>query len=548
MKKFAWTVLLVLLTLSPLMAQQEGLAPVTGTVAVTNVNVVPAPGELIQEGTVLIEDGLIKAVGKNVAIPAGARIINADSLYLYSGFVLGMSHAGISMPKQEDQPKVKDPGNPPNDRAGITPERRVYQFFDPSHKSIEEWREAGFTVAQTSAEGGMLPGTASVILLNGKGQDESILRSETGIFSTFDGAQRMYPATVLGVMAHYRQLYRRAVQEMEFTASFENDPSGRKRPTHDVVLQALYPVAEGKIPMIFKTEEILEAQRAILLKEELGFNLTLAELKQGWDLREKIKKNGVHVQFSLDLPEWDEKEKDSAKDAKFSEERRSLELRKEEALKKYYGQMAEFAAAGIPFGFSGLEVKPGEVQKKLQKIVEQGLSHSDALAALTTNPAAMLGIEKIAGTVEKGKLANLLITTKPYFEKESKVKFVVVDGELFEYDLTESKKADPESAKRVVGEWTYESQTPSGPMTGLLVIKEEDEVLSGTITNTITSEESNLNDIVVSEDMLSFNFDVVFQGQPLNVEATVKVSGSTFEGSLSGGGESFPIEGSKNPE
>lgn len=553
MKKITWTFLFSFLILLPLQAQDDGLAPVTGTVAVTNVNIVPSPGQMIERGTVLVKDGLITEVGKNVNIPPGARIIKADSMYLYSGFILGMSNVGIKMPEKKENPEVKDPGNPPNDLAGITPERSVNDYLDPSNKSISDWRELGFTVAQTAPSGGMLPGTASVILLKGSDNQvgDFILKPGTALFSTFDGARRMYPSTIIGVMAKYRELYRQAEQAKNLGQIYLDDPTGRERPKYNKTLEAFYPVVNKQASVAFHAEEVLPAQRAMLLKKDLGFNLVLTDLKEGWDLMSDIKSSGSPVLFSLDLPEWKEEKKDSAKagkEEKISAEKQRLESRKEEFKKKYYSQMGEFATAGVPFGFSGLEGKTGDVQKNLRLIVENGLSESAALAALTTTPANMLGINQITGTVEKGKMANLLISNKPYFEKDSKVRYVMVEGRLFDYELKETKKADPASIAMAAGTWTYRTDTPEGPITGTMVLENNDGVLSGTISNSLTGSESEIEDIILTEDNLSFSFDVITQGQAMDINAVLTLSEDSFEGNFSGAGEVFSVKGTKTPQ
>ncbi|TRO65157.1 amidohydrolase family protein [Christiangramia sabulilitoris] len=551
MKKITWAFLLLLFITYSGRAQDKELAPVTGTVAITNITINPKPGEIIENGTVLVRDGLIEAVGKNIQIPPGARILKADSLHLYPGFILGHSHVGIKMPenKEDRNAKVEDPGNPPNELAGITPERKVYQYLDMTDKSVSEWREAGFTVAQTSPKGGMLPGTGSMILLGGN-PENPILKAETALYSTFDGARRMYPATILGVMAHYRQLYRQADQSMEYSIAFDKDPSGRKRPTKNRTLEAFYPVIKNQVPVFFKTEEILEAQRAMILQKDLGFDLVLTELKEGWDLVSDVKTSNSKVQFSLDMPKWEEKKKDSSKTEDTSKEQIALEGRRQEFLKKYYSQMAEYAAAGIPFSFSGLEVKPKDVQKNLQKIVENGLSTDAALAALTTTPARQAGLDKSIGTVEKGKLANLLISNKPYFEKDARIKYVMIEGKLYEYDLKESKKPDAEVLDIVSGDWTFEAETPAGTMTGTItILKDEGGDFTGTIYNTITGQENELRNIQLSADVLSFEYSVTFQSQNLDIEASLTISGESFDGymEIAGSGESFPVEGSKVP-
>ncbi|MCP9199838.1 amidohydrolase family protein [Gramella sp. GC03-9] len=551
MKKITWAFLLLLFINFSGLAQDKELAPVTGTVAITNVTIVPEPGKKIDKGTVLVKDGLIEAVGANVKVPPGARIVKADSMHLYPGFILGLSHAGIKMPenKEAQNAKVEDPGNPPNELAGITPERKVYQYLTMGEKSVSDWREAGFTVAQTVPSGGMLPGTTSLILLGGN-TDNPIMKAETGLYSTFDGARRMYPATVLGVMAHYRQLYRQADQAMNYSNSFQEDPSGRKRPAKNRTLEAFYPVVKKQIPVFFQAEEVLDAQRAMLLKKDLGFDLVLTELKEGWDLVEDVKSSNSRVQFSLDLPDWDEKKKDSAKTEKNSEEKTQLEKRKQEFLKKYYSQMADYASAGIQFSFSGIDVKPQDVQKKLQKIVENGLSTDAALQALTTTPAQQAGMEKSIGTVEAGKLANLLVSNKPYFEKDAKIKYVMIEGKLYEYDLKESKKPDAEVMDIVSGEWTFEADTPAGTMTGTIsILKDEGGDFSGSIYNSVTGEEKSLRNIRISEDVLSFAFSVTYQSQNMDIETSLTISGESFEGfmEIAGSGESFPVEGNKVP-
>ena len=547
MNKITWTFLFLLFVLPHLHAQDIDLAPVTGTVAITNVNIVPSPGKMITKGTVLIKDGVIANVGASVNVPVGARIIKADSMYLYPGFILGMSHVGIKMPESKNRPEVKDPGNPPNDLAGITPDRKIDQYLDPSDKSIDDWRMAGFTMAQTAPSGGMLPGTAGVVLLNGKTVGELVLLPETAFFATFEGARRMYPSNILGVMAKHRELYRQAEQAKKFRELYLTDPAGRERPGYNSTLQAYFPVLEKKIPVAFNAKEVLAAQRAMLLQKDLGFDLVISDLKEGWDLIGDVNAAKAKVLFSLDMPEWKEEKKDSAKTETKSQEKQRLEARKEEFTKKYYEQLGQYAKAGIPFGFSGVDVKPADVQKVLQKAVEAGLSQDAALAALTTTPASMLGVTKLAGTVENGKMANLLISSKPYFEKDSKVRFVMVEGKLFEYEDKPAKKADPKKAEEIAGTWTYKLQSPEGPVTGTLELKNQEGTLSGTISNTMTNEETAIREVVLTENNLSFNFDITIQGQRMNILAVLTINDDNLSGTFSAEGEEYAVTGTKSP-
>src|SRR5690349_15464005 len=110
---------------SSLFAQENSeLAPVSRTLAITNVNIIQAPGRKIDMGTVVLKDGLILSVGKNVSIPADAVVLKADSMYVYAGFIDGLSRVGIPKPKEDPNPppRPKDPGNPKPEEAGITPQ------------------------------------------------------------------------------------------------------------------------------------------------------------------------------------------------------------------------------------------------------------------------------------------------------------------------------------------------------------------------------------------------------------------------------------------
>ncbi|MDX1629449.1 MAG: amidohydrolase, partial [Fulvivirga sp.] len=361
---FRQKLLVLLLGIFPLSiyGQDDKIAPVTNTYAITNVNIIQAPGRKIELGTVVISDGLIQSVGKSVAIPANAKIIKADSMYLYAGFIDGLSHVSIEMPKEEEE-DVDDPGNPPNHIAGIQPERKVRDFLDPSDKSVDDWRRLGFTVAHVVPEGRMLPGSGAIIILSGEHPDDMIYRDQTALFSQLRGAPGVYPNTVIGVMAKYRDLYRSAQFAKDYAARYSQNRQGMTRPESNRVLEAFYPVIDKRIPVTFKAEDVLDIQRAITLKNDLGFNLMLAEVKQGWDIADKIKNSSSGVFLSLDLPEMEKEKEEEEKSEEKKEltaaekEQQRLEEKKQEMILNYYKQPTLFSGKGIIFGFSTLESK-----------------------------------------------------------------------------------------------------------------------------------------------------------------------------------------------
>jgi len=535
--------------------QDDDLAPVTGTYAITNVNIIQSPGSKIEMGTVVLKDGIIKAVGKSVSIPPDARVIKADSMYLYAGFIDGMSHVGVEMPKDEDDNDVDDPGNPPNDIAGIEPYRNVRTFLKPNDKSVEDWRKIGFTAAHVVPDGRMLPGTGAIILLTGDNPDQMVFKNNTSFYSQLRGAPGVYPNTVIGVMAKYRDLYRKAGYAKSYAQRYGSGDSDMKRPKSDRVLEAFYPVIDKKLSVAFKAEDVLDIQRVLKLKNDLGFNLLLGDVKQGWDITDQIKASNAPVFLSLDLPEM-EKEKEEPDSVKSEEkemseaekEQERLDQRKKDMIMKYYQQPVVFKSQGITYGFSTLEAKGKDIKANLAHIVKQGLSEDDALAALTTKPAQLLGLSNVMGTVEAGKMANIFISDKPYFDEKSNVKIVFVDGNIYEYEDKPKKEKSGEDIDPT-GAWAYTTETPQGTGTGTVTIQGDPGDYSGELTISFSSEPSQLTDIEVYGDELSYSFTINAGGQMLTVDVTVTVDGDTFEGTMTAGQfGSFPVEGERKPE
>ena len=241
-----------------LSAQDEKtLPPVNRSYAITNATIIQGPGRKIDQGTVVVNNGLIISVGKGIAIPPGATVIKADSMYVYAGFVDGLSQAGVIKPKDENKDRVKDPGNPPPDRAGITPQNDVRNILNPVDNSVEELRNIGFTVAQVVPYGKFLPGQSAIVLLGGKSADDMVISSKSSLYAEFSSAGRVYPATVLGIMAKIRDLYRQASLSKTYASTYASGRSGLPRPQEDRILEAFYPVIDQKEPILFHTEKIL---------------------------------------------------------------------------------------------------------------------------------------------------------------------------------------------------------------------------------------------------------------------------------------------------
>ena len=561
MRKQSVRWLLPLLLLLPALTRaQDARPPVTRAYFINNAYVVQQPGKVIDLGGVIIRNGLIEAVGKGLKAPLDAKTLEGDSLYVYAGFIEGLSHTGVPKPKQPERgsrPQVKDPGNPPNDVAGIQPDRSVTELLKADDKSVADMRKLGFTAAHVVPYGGMLPGQGAIVLLNDGDGKDMVLRARTSLAATFQGGRRVYPSTTMAIMSKYRELYRQAEQVKGNVRKYATNARGMARPEYDKTLESFFPVIDGKTPVFFEVGNVKEVHRALGLSKELGFQLALAEVSRGQLFLDRLKGTNTPVFLTMDLPkEKKEKKADKADDDdKMSAEKKMMaekaEARRDASRKELEEQAAMFAKAGVPFGFSTVNVKASEIRAHLGRMIKAGLTADQALAALTTTPAKMLGIEQMVGTVEKGKIANLVVTDKPYFEEGANVRYVIVDGTPHEYEVKKKKKktpSDPDAVVKAAGEWTITIEVPGNTTEGTVTITGEDGSYEGTIV-TEDGETRRLSDVALDGSNLTFGSNFEAGGQRISLSFDLVIDGDNLEGSVKAGNfGSFNVEGSRKPE
>ncbi|WP_232826681.1 amidohydrolase family protein [Cognataquiflexum aquatile] len=534
----------------------SGEKRVTGTIAIKNATITTAPGKTIQNGTILIKNGLIEAVGTNITIPKEAQVISADSLFIYPGFIDGASTAGVGKAPEPEKPSDYNPANPPDDIAGITPWRNVIDIYDNKNNQINDWRKSGFTIAQLIPEGGMMPGKTAIVLF-GNPSSTNILSQNSALVVKFQAARgggRIYPGTPLGIMAKFRDVYKNAELASRHGKLFASN-NGLNRPEINKTYEAMYPVVDKNIPVLFEANDDIEIRRALSLQKENGFRLILSGVSSVEKVTNEIKAANAQVLLSMKLPD-DKVTK--AKMEELSEEMQARTKRVQEAYQSTLKQAAFLEAAGIPFGFTSMGAKSGDTFKNLRLMVENGLTENGALAALTINNANILGIQKFAGTLEKGKSANMVILTAPLLDEETQVKHVVADGFMFDYEIKEKKNGNGEKngtngAVAIDGFWEYTSDTPAGSSSGTLEIKKEGDSYKGTITydnpaggGQASSEMKNIN---LSGSNLTFSFDVAAGGMSLVVNVSGEVSGDQISGNLSlAEYGSFPMNATKKPK
>lgn len=520
----------------------------TRTYAITNATIIQEPGKVVENGTLVIKNGMILNIGTNVSIPSDAQEIDGTDLFIYPGFIDGMSYAGAKRPEAMERPSNLFSPNPPNDYAGITPELSVIDQIDVSENSIENLRKLGFTISHTVPYGRMLPGSGSIILLSEANHaDELILKENVSMYTQFSGAPGAYPGNTLGIMAKWRNLFTNAGYSRTYAMAYAKNPSGLSRPSQDRTIEAFYPVVAKEKPVFYNADNMLEAQRAIRLKKELNFNLTIGNLEEGWDLVDLIKETNTNIFMSLNLP----KEPKDSNDEDKSEEVTDLEMKRMAAYNRHLSQFAEMKDQGITFGFSTMGTTASKIKENLSLLIEAGLSEDDALSALTIDAATLLGIETVSGTLETGKIGNAVVSTGPYFDKESKVKMVFVDGNKYEFDTREKKTGAGVSTADesiLLGTWSYVSTSPQGEQTGKMIIEKDGDILSGIMTSDSGMPDSEMQNLTFVDGSLSFDYSLEFGGQSIEIVIVGNISGTDLdaEASIAQFNASWPITATKD--
>ena len=277
-------------------------------------------------------------------------------------------------------------------------------------------------------------------------------------------------------MSKWREMYKNAILYNENMDKYTEMPHGNSRPAYDPVLQALVPATKKQNAVYAYAQNAKDVYRQLALKEELGYKLVLVDVKQADPALTALKNEDVSIILSLDLPSEEKKKKDkkdaSEEEAKVDEETEKLKERKTQAIEEYVAQAARLEAQGIDFAFSTNSIKLSKLKDNLKRMVVSGLSQEAALDALTINAAKLLGINDVTGSIDNGKLANLIICTDPYFDENSSIKYVLVEGQITENEIKKKKEGKAGAMDNILGEWQYSVDVMGDINSGKMVISQ----------------------------------------------------------------------------
>lgn len=426
----------------------EGLRDASPRVhALVGGRIVVSPGQVIERGTLVLRDGVIDAVGADVAVPADARVWDVTGHTLYAGFI--ESSTMLFLPETwkpasprpaadtaAETPAASRPEGPTGTHAWnprITPERSAARALLADPKAAEKLRTLGFTLANITPARGVFRGSSALVSTAAQNFNASVVRAVTAQEVAFEFgsfSDRTYPTSLMGAIALVRQTlidaqWYAAVQ----TAYAARVGAGVERPEANESLASLGPVIRGEQTAMFELNDELDVARVLKLGEEFKLRVALRGVGTEYRVRDVLAKAKVPVVLALDFPEVPEVESPERSVDVQLQELQQWELAPSNA--------ARLVEVGVPISFTSAKLKKPESEfwPRVRKTVSRGLGVDGALAALTTNPAAMLGVAATHGTLEKGRAANVVVASGDLFKADdAAIELLWIDGEPFEQD------------------------------------------------------------------------------------------------------------------
>lgn len=405
------------------------------TYVIKNAHIVPVSGAEIAIGSVVISAGKITAVGANVTVPANAQAIDGTGLTIYPGLMdagttMGLSEIPQGAPATVDASEV---GN-------FNPNAQAFYGVNPTSAHIGVTRVVGITHVLSRPTGGIVSGQAVMINLAGSTAPEMVVEQHAAMVvqlprSGFGGrgggggfaAATANPAnstqdvnrTRTRQLDSLRQMLHDADAYAKAFEAYDKDKS-LPRPAQDVVMASLVDAARGKMPVIFMADRPTDIKEAVAFAEEMKLKPIILGGSDSWQIGPYLKQHNVPVLLTsiMDLPS-----------------------REDDPYDVNYSAASKLKEAGVTFaitsGDAGAEVR--NLPYTAGMAAAFGLSKEDALRSVTIWPAQILGYADKLGTIEVGKMANLVVTNGDILEAKTETKFLFIDGRPVPLDSKHSE-------------------------------------------------------------------------------------------------------------
>ena len=373
--------------------------------AFTNAKIYVTPTQVINNGTLLIQNGKVVQVGKSVSIPKNAVVENLDGKSIYPSFIDVFSGFGVELPKKASGGGRSAQYGPSREgfywNDHIMPEKDAINSFTYDAKEAKELRNAGFGTINAHIEDGIARGTGVLVALNDEASEaQRILSDKSAQYFSFKksvASRQSYPGSLMGAMALMRQVY----YDMDWYSKGNVD-------TKDRSLEAL--IANKGLTQIYAAGDNGNVLRADKIGDLFGIQYTILAGGDEYERIDDIKASNAKLILPLDFPD--------AFDVSNPYEAKYIALKDMRHWNLAPSNPKVLADNGVDFSITlhGLK-SPKELKGKIMKAITYGLSKTKALEALTTVPAEILGKSNEIGSLQAGSQANFLITSGDIFDK-----------------------------------------------------------------------------------------------------------------------------------
>jgi imidazolonepropionase-like amidohydrolase len=417
--------------------------------ALTNATVVVGNGQTLPKATVVVRDGIIAAVGTKVAVPAGATVVDLGGAYLYPGLIdaltlQGLKRAPRPAPAAGAQPGSPTPAPPPPDHAGpdgggFFAHVQAADQIETDAAAFAAWRDAGVLALHISPDRGIFEGQTAVVTFEGEAGAPKVVRRGAGMriaLRTLSAPRRLgspvpgglYPGALLSVWSHIKQTL---LDTRHYAALPAADRGSIKYDEPARALEALRPVADGTMPLIIPANAEREVQRVIDLADQFSVRCIVAGGYEAARHAEALKAKKLPVVVSLNFPQ--PKVIALGQQAEFVQTAGAAapeETYQEIRFRQHApGAPAELARAGVRFALASDGLKSGrEFLASLRLAVRKGLPREQAIRAAALSAAEILGVEQQLGSIEAGKIANLVVSDGDLFDERSRITAVYLAG------------------------------------------------------------------------------------------------------------------------
>lgn len=411
-----------------------GRADAPHVYAITGARLITAAGAPVASGTIVIRDGFIEAAGAGVQAPAGAVAIDGAGLSVYPGLIDMGTGAGIelSAPTPPASFRTTEEAERFRRDAILRADLDAADHVRPDAPELARLASTGVTSVLATPPGGIVKGRSALVnvaappdepqigALADPRRGQQVVRTPVALHVDFGGrgGGGGYPASLLGSIAFVRQSFLDAQHHQAAMHRHDRVKSG-PRPRHDPALEGLQPALAGRMPVAFEAGEAREILRALRMAREFKLDPVISGAAEADQVAAELKAQDARVIYSLNFPT---RPRLLAPDA--DEPLRQLRARAQAPRVP-----AALAKAGVTFAFSSSGLRePRDFLQNAARAVREGLSPDAAVRALTIDAARIAGAAERLGSLEAGKIANLIVVEGDLFDEKMRLRHVFVDG------------------------------------------------------------------------------------------------------------------------